>query len=157
MNFLCNEREIQILCMEGRNCEKLEKGEPTSRAGKKKNLGHDAAPVGRCCVTRPTRTTWGNARAKAEPLHCERTASILRTLHLTSRVPATIARMECRSTRTMMWRPINMASSAPVTKVVSASATPPSMLVGGRSRRRHGGRGSGPPWSRWLPLGPSHM
>lgn len=55
MNFLCDKREIQILCMEGRNYEKLEKGEPTSRAGKKKNLGHDAAPVGRCCVTRPTR------------------------------------------------------------------------------------------------------
>ena len=45
MNFLCDKREIQILCMEGRNYEKLEKGEPTSRAGKKKNLGHDAAPV----------------------------------------------------------------------------------------------------------------
>lgn len=35
MDFLCDKREIQILCMEGRNYEKLEKGEPTSRAGKK--------------------------------------------------------------------------------------------------------------------------
>lgn len=38
MNFLCDKREIQILCMEGRNYEKLEKGEPTSRAGKKKKI-----------------------------------------------------------------------------------------------------------------------
>lgn len=38
MDFLCDKREIQILCMEGRNYEKLEKGEPTSRAGKKKIL-----------------------------------------------------------------------------------------------------------------------
>lgn len=45
MDFLCDKREIQILCMEGRNYEKLEKGEPTSRAGKKKILVMTQRPL----------------------------------------------------------------------------------------------------------------
>lgn len=45
MDFLCDKRKIQILCMEGRNYEKLEKGEPTSRAGKKKILVMTQRPL----------------------------------------------------------------------------------------------------------------
>ena len=68
MNFLCDEREIQILCMEGRNCEKLEKGEPTSRADKKKILVMTQRPLA-VAASRVRHARLGATRAQRQNHH----------------------------------------------------------------------------------------